>query len=123
MVSFGFTWCSATALRLLSLSAWLDRPVFEPLKDPSYFRRFFLDGGTVVWPNGARYCAGNPTRRRASQAIQSGGAAASAREGEAPRLNRSIKAAPAGTRRPVPAPERCPEILLSISCFRVFVAV
>ena len=32
---------------------WLDGPVFEPLKDPDYFRRFFLDGGTVAWPNGA----------------------------------------------------------------------
>jgi hypothetical protein len=28
-------------------------PVFEPLKDQAYFRKFFLDGGTVAWPNGA----------------------------------------------------------------------
>lgn len=32
---------------------WLDGPVFEPLKTPAYFRRFFIDGGTVAWPNGA----------------------------------------------------------------------
>jgi len=32
---------------------WLDGPVFEPLKDEAYFQRFFLEGGTVVWPNGA----------------------------------------------------------------------
>lgn len=32
---------------------WLDGPVFEPLKDLGYFQRFFLDGGTVAWPNGA----------------------------------------------------------------------
>ena len=32
---------------------WLDGPVFEPLKNANYFRRFFLDGGTVGWPNGA----------------------------------------------------------------------
>jgi len=32
---------------------WLEGPVFEPLKDLNYFQRFFVEGGTVVWPNGA----------------------------------------------------------------------
>ena len=32
---------------------WLEGPVFEPLKDPEYFERFFVEGGTVGWPNGA----------------------------------------------------------------------
>jgi len=32
---------------------WLEGPVFEPLKGRPYFWRFFLDGGTVAWPNGA----------------------------------------------------------------------
>jgi hypothetical protein len=32
---------------------WLSGPVFEPLKQAGYFRKFFVDGGTVTWPNGA----------------------------------------------------------------------
>jgi len=32
---------------------WLTGPVFEPLKDRAYFARFFVEGGTVTWPNGA----------------------------------------------------------------------
>jgi len=32
---------------------WLDGPIFEALRSPRCFRQFFLDGGTIAWPNGA----------------------------------------------------------------------
>jgi hypothetical protein len=32
---------------------WLTGPMLEPLQDLHRFRRFFLEGGTVTWPNGA----------------------------------------------------------------------
>jgi hypothetical protein len=44
---------SEGTVKTVDFRQWLDGPVFEPLKDPSYFRRFFLEAGTVVWPNGA----------------------------------------------------------------------
>lgn len=37
----------------VDFAQWIDGPVFEPLRDTAYFRRFFLEGGTVTWPNGA----------------------------------------------------------------------
>jgi hypothetical protein len=37
----------------LNFRPWLKGRVFEPLRDLDYFRRFFVDGGTVAWPNGA----------------------------------------------------------------------
>jgi hypothetical protein len=37
----------------IDFEPWLDGPVFEALKEPAYFRRFFVEGGTVAWPNGA----------------------------------------------------------------------
>jgi hypothetical protein len=37
----------------VDFSDWLAGPVFEALKEREQFERFFLDGGTVAWPNGA----------------------------------------------------------------------
>jgi hypothetical protein len=37
----------------IDFEPWLEGPIFEPLRDPAYFQRFFVDGGTVIWPNGA----------------------------------------------------------------------
>jgi hypothetical protein len=39
---------------VVDLSEHLDGPVFEPLKDLSFFKRFTVnhDIDTVVWPNG-----------------------------------------------------------------------
>ena len=55
-------YCGGFTLRLvfndgtaktMDFGPWLVGPVFERLKDVEYFRRFFLEGGTVTWPNGA----------------------------------------------------------------------
>jgi hypothetical protein len=45
------------AVRVVDLTEYLDGPVFQPLKDPSFFKRFTLnqDIDTVVWPNGADF--------------------------------------------------------------------
>ena len=44
-------------VRVVDLRRYLDGPVFEPLKAPSYFKQFAVnsDIDTVVWPNGADF--------------------------------------------------------------------
>lgn len=39
--------------KTVDFSHWLDGRVFRPLRDVKEFRTFFLDGGTICWPNGA----------------------------------------------------------------------
>ena len=44
-------------VKLVDLAAHLDGPVFEPLKDSQYFRRFTVnpDIDTITWPNEADF--------------------------------------------------------------------
>lgn len=39
--------------KTVDFQQWLEGPIFEPLRDKRLFRKFFLDGTTVAWPNGA----------------------------------------------------------------------
>jgi Protein of unknown function (DUF2442) len=39
--------------KTIDFQRYLKGVVFKPLKDMKYFRRFFLDGWTVAWTNGA----------------------------------------------------------------------
>jgi hypothetical protein len=50
-------WFEDDEVRIVDLAGHLDGPVFEPLKDPSFFERFTVnrDIDTVVWPNGADF--------------------------------------------------------------------
>lgn len=41
------------AEKVIDFSRWLNGEVFQPLKDKKQFKRFFVAGGTVCWPNGA----------------------------------------------------------------------
>lgn len=38
---------------IVDFSRWLDTEVFRPLSAKRQFKRFFIAGGTVCWPNGA----------------------------------------------------------------------
>jgi Protein of unknown function (DUF2442) len=36
----------------IDVSRWFKGPVFEPLKNLKLFKKFFIEGGTLAWPNG-----------------------------------------------------------------------
>jgi hypothetical protein len=39
--------------KIIDFARWLHGEVFQPLADQREFKRFFIAGGTVCWPNGA----------------------------------------------------------------------
>jgi hypothetical protein len=39
--------------KIVDFSRWLRGPVFGQLRGRGAFRKFFVDGGTICWPNGA----------------------------------------------------------------------
>lgn len=41
--------------KVIDLSNELDRGVFEPLKDKSFFKEFHISANTVEWKNGADF--------------------------------------------------------------------
>jgi hypothetical protein len=38
--------------KVIDVSQWFKGPVFEPLRNQTYFKKFFLDAPTIAWPNG-----------------------------------------------------------------------
>ena len=46
-------WFSDGTVKIVDVGPLLRGPIFEPLKKSSEFRRLFVDGGTICWPNGA----------------------------------------------------------------------
>jgi hypothetical protein len=39
--------------KVIDFEPWLTGPIFKPLKSKNYFKKFFIDGPTIAWPNGA----------------------------------------------------------------------
>src|SRR5947207_15423661 len=60
----------------IDVSQWFNGPVFETLKDPKLFKKFFIEGGTLAWPNGvdiapeALYASRESTKKRHNKRME-----------------------------------------------------
>ena|SRR5713101_367933 len=36
----------------IDISRWFKGPVFKPLRNSKFFKKFFIEAGTLAWPNG-----------------------------------------------------------------------
>ena len=62
--------------KFIDISQWFKGPVFEPLKDLKLFKKFYVEAGTLAWPNGvdiapeALYAAREATEKRHNKPSQ-----------------------------------------------------
>lgn len=60
----------------IDVSQWFKGPVFEPLKQAKFFKKFFIEAGTLAWPNGvdiapeALYAAPEASKKRHNKRIE-----------------------------------------------------
>ena len=60
----------------IDISQWFKGPVFEPLKDMRFFKKLFVEAGTLAWPNGvdiapeALYAAREATMKKHNKPSQ-----------------------------------------------------
>src|ERR1041384_1909141 len=60
----------------VDISQWFRGPVFKPLKDSDFFKKFFIEAGTLAWPNGvdiapeALYAAPESSMKRHNKRIE-----------------------------------------------------